>query len=77
MEIRTDFETFKSGDIVRVRPGFPYVNRVLLDGEIYTIEKMIADAGVVTLKGLPYNKTFPDEAFEMVTYDRQYINGDC
>ena len=41
-------------------------NRVLLDGEIYTIEKMIADAGVVTLKGLPYNKTFPDDAFELL-----------
>jgi hypothetical protein len=66
MEVRKNFETFKPGDIVRVRPGFPYVNRVLLDGEIYTIEKMIADAGVVTLKGLPYNKTFPDEAFELI-----------
>ena len=66
MEIRKNFETFKPGDIVRVRPGFPYVNRVLLDGEIYTIEKMIADAGVVTLKGQPYNKTFPDEAFELL-----------
>ena len=67
MEIRKDFETFNPGDIVRVKPGFPYINRVLLDGEIYTIEKMIADAGVVTLKGLPYNKTFPDEAFELVS----------
>ena len=66
MEIRKNFDTFKPGDIVRVKPGFPYINRVLLDGEIYTVEKMIADAGVVTLKGLPYNKTFPDEAFELV-----------
>ena len=66
MEVRKDFNTFKPGDIVRVKPGFPYVNRVLLDGEIYIIEKMIADAGVVTLKGLPYNKTFPDDAFEIV-----------
>ena len=68
MEVRKDFNTFKPGDIVRVKPGFPYVNRVLLDGEIYIIEKMIADAGVVTLKGLPYNKTFPDDAFELI-YD--------
>ena len=66
MEVRKNFETFKPGDIVRVKPGFPYVNRVLLDGEIYTIDKMLADAGVVTLKGLPYNKTFPDDAFEIV-----------
>lgn len=66
MEIRKNFETFKSGDIVKVKRDFPYVNQVLLDGELYTIEKMIADAGVVTLKGLPYNKTFPDDAFELV-----------
>ena len=66
MEIRKNFETFKPGDVVRVKSSFPYVNRVLLDGEIYIIEKMIADAGVVTLKGLPYNKTFPDDAFEIV-----------
>jgi hypothetical protein len=64
--VKTNFETFKSGDIVRVKRNFPYVNKVLLDGEIYTIDKMITDAGVVTLKGLPHNKTFPDEAFELV-----------
>ena len=69
MEVKTNFETFQKGDIVRVKPGFPYINRVLLDGEIYTIDKMIADAGVVTLKGLPYNQTFPDEAFELIIGD--------
>ena len=73
MEVRKDFETFKPGDIVRVKPGFPYVNRVLLDGEIYIIEKMIADAGVVTLKGLPYNKTFPDDAFEIVSSNETMV----
>lgn len=77
MEIRKNFDTFKSGDMVRLKPGFPYINRVLLDGDIYIIDKMIPDAGVVTLKGLPYNKTFPDDAFEMVNDDRQYLNGDC
>ena len=66
MEIRKDFETFKPGDIVRVKPGFPYVNRVLLDGEIYIIDKMLSDAGVVTLVGQQWNKTFPDDAFEIV-----------
>ena len=44
MEVKKDFNTFKPGDIVRVKPGFPYVNRVLLDGEIYIIDKMLADA---------------------------------
>ena len=72
--MKTDFETFKPGDIVRVKPGFPYVNRVLLDGEIYTIDKMLADAGVVTLKGFPSNKTFPDQAFELVINDRSDFN---
>jgi|688.fasta_scaffold00983_36 hypothetical protein len=66
MEIRKNFETFKSGDVVRLKPGFPYVSRDLLTDEIYIIEKMIADAGVVTLKGMPYNKTFPDDAFELI-----------
>lgn len=64
--MKKNFNTFKSGDIVRVKPGFPYVNRVLLDGEIYTIDKMLADAGVVTLVGQQWNKTFPDDAFEIV-----------
>lgn len=77
--MKTDFKTFKSGDVVRVKRGFPYVNHVLLDGEIYTIDKMLDAAGVVTLKGLPYNKTFPDEAFELVIGDddRSNIDGDC
>jgi hypothetical protein len=64
--MKKDFETFKSGDVVTVKRGFPYVNHVLLDGELYTIDKMLSAAGVVTLKGLPYNKTFPDGAFELV-----------
>lgn len=64
--MKKNFNTFKPGDIVRVKPGFPYVNRVLLDGEIYTIDKMLADAGVVTLVGQQWNKTFPDDAFEIV-----------
>lgn len=64
--MRTDFKTFKSGDKVRLKPDFPYVNRTLLDNDIYTIEKMLEVAGVVTLKGLPYNKTFPDGAFEII-----------
>ncbi len=66
MEIRKNFETFKPGDVVRLKPGFPYVNRELLTDEIYTIEKMISDAGIVTLKGFPHNKTFPDDAFELI-----------
>lgn len=64
--MRTDFETFKRGDIVRLKPGFPYVNRNLLYNEIYVINKMIGVAGVVTLKGMPYNQTFPEDAFELV-----------
>lgn len=64
--MKTNFETFKSGDIVTVKRDFPYVNQVLLDGEIYTVDKMLSAAGVVTLKGLPSNKTFPEEAFELV-----------
>ena len=65
MEVRKDFQTFKSGDVVRLKPDFPYVNRTLLDKDIYTIDKMLSDAGIVTLKGYPYNKTFPDDAFEL------------
>ena len=65
MEIRTDFETFKDGDVVKVKRDFPYVNHHLLYKEKYVILKMISAAGVVTLKGLPYNKTFPDDAFEL------------
>lgn len=66
MEIRKNFETFKPGDIVRLKPGFPYVNRDLLIDEIYTIDKMLSDAGIVTLVGQQWNKTFPDDAFELI-----------
>lgn len=65
MEIRKNFETFKAGDVVRVKIDYPYVNHDLLYKEKYVILKMISVAGVVTLKGLPYNKTFPDDAFEL------------
>jgi hypothetical protein len=64
--VRKDFNTFKSGDVVRIKQNFPYINRELLYGEIYTIDKMLGDAGVVTLVGQPSNKTFPDEAFELI-----------
>lgn len=64
--MRTKFHPFEPGDIVSVKKGFPYVNHVLLDGEIYTIDKMLDAAGVVTLKGHPYNKTFPVDAFELI-----------
>lgn len=68
MEIRKNFATFKSGDVVKVKRDFPYINQELLPDEIYIIDKMLDVAGVVTLKGLPHNKTFPDDAFELI-YD--------
>jgi hypothetical protein len=67
--VKVDFNTFKSGDVVRLKPGFPYVNRELLIDEIYIIDKMIADAGIVTLIGQQPNKTFPEDAFELVSKD--------
>jgi len=67
MEVKTNFETFKAGDVVRVKRSFPYINHNLLYQEKYVILKMISVAGVVTLKGLPYNQTFPDEAFELIS----------
>lgn len=67
MEVRKDFATFKSGDIVRVKRNHPYINQELLPDEIYTIDKMLEVAGVVTIKGQQWNKTFPDDAFELVS----------
>ena len=67
--MKTDFETFKAGDVVKVKRDFPYVNHLLLYKDKYVILKMIAAAGVVTLKGLPYNQTFPDDAFELCDGD--------
>ena len=75
--MKTNFETFKSGDVVRVKPDFPYIDHDLFHCDRYIIDKMIPVAGVVTLKEFPYNKTFPDDAFEMVIDDRYYLNGDC
>lgn len=67
MEVKKDFATFKSGDIVRVKRDHPYINQELLCDEVYTIDKMLDVAGVVTLKGQQWNKTFPDDAFELVS----------
>ena len=35
MEIRKDFETFKAGDVVRVKRDYPYINQHLLYKEKY------------------------------------------
>lgn len=64
--MRTNFATFKSGDVVSVKKDYPYINHDVLYKKHYVINKMIDAAGVVTLKGFPYNKTFPDDAFELV-----------
>ena len=72
--MRTNFETFKAGDVVRVKRDHHYINHLLLYKEKYVILKMISAAGVVTLKGFPGNKTFPDEAFELVINDRSDFN---
>lgn len=61
--MRTDFSPFKSGDVVRLNPDFPYLNKDLLIDEIYTIDQMFPDAGIVTLVGFPKNLTFPENGF--------------
>lgn len=63
---------FKSGDIVRIKTDFPYINRELLVDEIYTIDQMFSDAGIVSLVGQEKNKTFPEGAFELL-YDGELI----
>ena len=74
--MRTDFSPFKKGDVVMVNRDFKYVDHSLLCDEIYTIDQMFPDAGIVSLIGFPKNKTFPEDAFRMVN-DRSDINGDC
>jgi hypothetical protein len=64
--VRTDFSPFKSGDVVRLKPYFPYINRELLVDEIYTIDQMFPDAGIVSLVGQDKHKTFPEGAFELL-----------
>jgi hypothetical protein len=65
--IRTDFATFKKGDRVTVIADHPYLNTLeLTPGEIYIVDKMLDAAGVVTLEGKPYNKTFPDQIFRKI-----------
>ena len=63
--MKTDFETFKAGDKVRIKRNYPYINHGLFDQDIYTIDKMLSDAGIVTIVGFPSNRTFPDAAFEL------------
>lgn len=64
--MRNNFSPFKSGDVVRIKRNFPYVNRELLSDEIYTIDQMFPDAGIVSLIGQDKHKTFPEGAFELI-----------
>lgn len=64
--MRTNFSPFKSGDVVRLKSDFPYVNRELLVDEIYTIDQMFPDAGIVSLVGQDKHKTFPEDAFQLL-----------
>lgn len=62
--MRTDFNTFYPGDIVLANKRHPYYNSEWLGSqEIYTIEQMIPDAGIVTLVEIDSRKTFPDDIF--------------
>ncbi len=64
--MRKNFSPFKSGDVVRVKKDFLYINRDLLFDETYVIDKMLSVAGVVTLIGQEPDKTFPEGAFELL-----------
>lgn len=75
--MRTNFSPFKSGDVVRIKRDFPYINQELLVDEIYTVDQMFPDAGIVSLIGQDKNKMFPEDAFILVSNDRQNIDGDC
>lgn len=64
--MRTNFSPFKSGDVVKLKSDFPYINRELLNDEIYTIDQMFPDAGIVSLVGQDKHKTFPEDAFQLL-----------
>jgi hypothetical protein len=66
MEVKKNLSPFKSGDVVRIKRDFPYINQELLVDEIYTIDQMFSDAGIVSLVGQDKNKTFPEGAFEFL-----------
>lgn len=65
--MRKDFRTFSAGDKVLANSAHSYYNNLWLnEGQVYTVAKMLDAAGVVTLEGFPYNKTFADELFILV-----------
>lgn len=64
--MRTDFHTFDSGDVV-IAIDHPSLNpEYITVGEIYVIDQMFDDAGIVSIIGFPRNKTFPEEIFRKV-----------
>lgn len=73
--MKTNLPPFKSGDIVMVDRNFKYVDHHLLCDEIYTIDQMFDDAGIVTLVGFPKGKTFSENAFKVVN-DRSNTDTD-
>lgn len=60
-------KTLKSGDVVKIDPHFPFIDRTLFDSEVCVIDKMIDSAGIVTIRGHPKNKTFSVNAFDLIT----------
>ena len=59
-------KTLNSGDVVRIDPDFPFIDRTLFESSVCVIDRMIDDAGVVTIRGQPYNKTFSVHAFDLI-----------
>lgn len=64
--MRTNFHTFDSGDVV-IAIDHPSLNpEYIKAGEVYIIDQMFDDAGIVSIIGFPRNKTFPEEIFRKV-----------
>jgi hypothetical protein len=64
--MRTEFDTFKSGDVV-VAIDHPFSNPAFIEiGKHYVIDQMFDDAGIVSIIGFPRNKTFPEDIFRKV-----------
>lgn len=56
-------------DVVRIDPDFLFIDRTMFESNVCVIDKMLDDAGVVTIQGQQWNKTFSVGAFDLI--DRQ------
>lgn len=71
--MRQILKKLKTGDIVKIDPNFPFIDRSMFESDVCIIDKMLDDAGVVTVCGQQWNKTFSVDAFDLIIEESEQV----